>query len=126
MFLWSGNPWDLLAFFELQWTYTKDATIFLDYRDIMWLTQFLIAFYDDFKHARTSLLHRSPLASLENADAKLIFEETILKTLHLNGSSHSDTIVATSSNQRAPLKNHHQSRGKAETKFQTSDKAPIL
>jgi hypothetical protein len=58
------------------------------------------AIRDEFEHTRASLLHHSPLPSLESALSKLVSEETRFSTMKLQTS---EMVMATTSrNTRAP------------------------
>ncbi|CAL5380597.1 unnamed protein product [Camellia sinensis] len=74
--------WDQLALSEPPWDCTKDATLFTAYRDQQRLVQFLMALTPRFEPVRASLLHRTPLPTLEQAISELLSEETRFGTLH--------------------------------------------
>ncbi|GAV86741.1 hypothetical protein CFOL_v3_30167 [Cephalotus follicularis] len=87
--------WGLLAVSEPKWLCQEDQTLFTAYRDKLRLTQFLMAFKDDFEPTRASILNRQPLPSLDIALSKLIFEET--RRLSITSQQSSFIIAATSS-----------------------------
>lgn len=89
--------WDQLSLSEPEWSSIADAQKFTNYRDQQRLILFWMALTTDFEPVRASLLHRSPLPTLEQAISELPSEETRLGTLK---SQHLDTVLAT-----------HQSRG---------------
>jgi hypothetical protein len=68
--------WNQLALCEPEWRDKDDASDYIAYRDSLRLAKFLTAIRDEFEHTRASLLHRSPLPSLESALSELISEET--------------------------------------------------
>lgn len=73
--------WDQISLSEPSWTSTTDAALFADYRDQQRLIQFLMALTTDFEPVRASLLHRTPLPTLDQAISELLSEETRLGTL---------------------------------------------
>ena len=70
--------WDQLASSEPNWANPSDAEEFSQYRDQQHLIPFLMALIDEFEPVRASLLHRTPLPTLEQAVAELLLEETCL------------------------------------------------
>ncbi|GMP77189.1 hypothetical protein CsSME_00033547 [Camellia sinensis var. sinensis] len=74
--------WDQLALSEPPWPHTEDAALFTTYRDQQRLVQFLMALTPRFEPVRASLLHRTPLPTLEQAVSELLSEETRFGTLH--------------------------------------------
>ncbi|XP_077252465.1 uncharacterized protein LOC143891842 [Tasmannia lanceolata] len=66
--------WDELALMEPKWT--TGAELWYNYREEMWLVQFLMALQDDFETIRATILHRSPLPTVESALSELFAEET--------------------------------------------------
>jgi hypothetical protein len=68
--------WNQLSLCEPELINRTDASRYIAFRDSMHLVQFLIAIRDEFEHTQASLLHRSPLPSLESALSELISEET--------------------------------------------------
>ncbi|KAF7126974.1 hypothetical protein RHSIM_Rhsim11G0089400 [Rhododendron simsii] len=73
--------WDQLALPEPTWSCTADAKIFTSHRDQQRLIFFLMALTMDFEPIRGSLLHRSPLLTLEQAISELLSKETCLSSL---------------------------------------------
>ena len=84
--------WDQLTVLELDIKYAASAKLFSDYRDQQHLILFLMARTDDFEHVLATLLHHSPLSSLDQVIIELLFEETCLG---LCKTSSSDSILAT-------------------------------
>ncbi|KAF7145556.1 hypothetical protein RHSIM_Rhsim04G0107400 [Rhododendron simsii] len=84
--------WDQLALSEPEWSSTTDAQKFIGYRDQQRLILLLMALTIDFEPVRTSLLHRSPLPTLEEAISELLSEETRLSSLKPKSM---DTVLAT-------------------------------
>ncbi|KAK2990000.1 hypothetical protein RJ640_009738 [Escallonia rubra] len=68
--------WDQLELSEPSWTCSEDSAHFIVYRDHLRLIQFLISRSDAYESVQSSLLHRSPLPTLDNAVAELLYEET--------------------------------------------------
>ncbi|CAL5399137.1 unnamed protein product [Camellia sinensis] len=108
--------WDQLALSEPPWDCTKDAALFTTYRDQQRLVQFLMALTPRFEPVRASLLHRTPLPTLEQAISELLSEETRFGTLHPHPV---DSVLATpqirnspspSSPQKTPICNYCQNR----------------
>ncbi|GKU96661.1 hypothetical protein SLEP1_g9872 [Rubroshorea leprosula] len=71
-----------------------DIGKYIEYRDKMRLIQFLMALIDDFEPCRASLLHQSPLPTLDSAFSRLLSDETRLGLLK----PQRDTIVAATIN----------------------------
>ncbi|CAI0550535.1 unnamed protein product [Linum tenue] len=71
-------------------------------QDRVHLIQFLMDLHSDFEAVRASLLHRSPLPTLESAISELISEETRLGMLKLR---RSDMVLATTSSANKFCKN---------------------
>ena len=67
--------WDQLTSSELKFKHATSAKLFSDYRDQHFIL-FLMVLTNDFKHVRASLLHRSPLPTLDQANTELLSEET--------------------------------------------------
>ncbi|GFZ05934.1 hypothetical protein Acr_18g0001040 [Actinidia rufa] len=84
--------WDQLAPSEPKWLCAGDSTLFATYRDQQRLILFLMGLSDIYEPVRTSLLHRIPLPTLEQAISELLSEET---RLGLVSTSHVDTALAT-------------------------------
>ncbi|KAG5554787.1 hypothetical protein RHGRI_012369 [Rhododendron griersonianum] len=84
--------WDQLALYEPEWSSTTDAQKFIGYRDQQRLNLLLMALTIDFEPVRASLLHRSPLPTLEEAISELLSEETRLSSLKPKSM---DTALAT-------------------------------
>ncbi|XP_028111579.1 uncharacterized protein LOC114309901 [Camellia sinensis] len=76
------SVWDQLALSDPPWDCTKDAALFTTYRDQQRLVQFLMDLTPRFEPVRASLLHRTPLPTLEQAISELLSEETRFGTLH--------------------------------------------
>jgi hypothetical protein len=92
--------WNQLALCELEWRDKDDASDYIAFRDSLRLAEFLTAIRDEFEHTRASLLHRSPLPSLESALSELVSKETRFSTMKLHTS---EMVMATASrNTRAP------------------------
>ncbi|KAH7866524.1 hypothetical protein Vadar_021523 [Vaccinium darrowii] len=89
--------WDQLALSEPTWSCTIDAQRFTNHRDQQRLILFLMALTPDFEPVRASLLHRSPLPTLEQAISELLSEETRLGTIK---TPHQDTVLATLSSRK--------------------------
>lgn len=87
--------WDQLSLSEPAWNDATDAQKFSTYRDQQRLILFLMALTTDFEPVRASLLHRSPLPTLEQAISELLSEETRLGTLKTQH-QHLDTVLVTS------------------------------
>lgn len=83
--------WDQLSLSEPEWSSVVDAEKFTTYRDQQRLIFFLMALIIDFEPIRASLLHCSPLPTLEQAISELLSEETRLGTAK---SQHMDTVLA--------------------------------
>ena len=84
--------WDQLTSSEPDFTDDTNAKKFTTYRDRQRLVLFLMALTDNFEHVRASLLHRSPLPSLDQAVTELLSEETRLGP---RKPSTTDSILAT-------------------------------
>ncbi|GFS37407.1 hypothetical protein Acr_00g0051810 [Actinidia rufa] len=79
---WMSNTTvDQLALSEPEWSCITDIEKFTTYRDGQRLIPFLMALRDDFDPVCASLLHRSPLPTLEDAVSKLLSEKTCLGSL---------------------------------------------
>jgi hypothetical protein len=76
--------WNQLALCKLEWRDKDDASDYITFHDSLRLVEFLTAIRDEFENARASLLHRSPLSSVESALSKLILEKTRLSTMKLH------------------------------------------
>ena len=85
--------WDQLTPSEPQWVSDVDATLFATYRDQQRLILFLMGLTDAYEPVRASLLHRSPLPTLDQAISELLSEET---RLGLILTPHVDTALAAS------------------------------
>lgn len=79
--------WDQLALSEPAWKCTDDAASFATYQEHQQLITLLMALHDRYESVRASLLHRSPLPSLDGAVTELISEETRLGTKPHNTSA---------------------------------------
>lgn len=88
------------ALSEPEWKCAEDVQLFLKYQDSLRLTQFLMTLKDEFL---ASLLHRSPLPSLDSAVSKLISEEIRLQTLHLSIPGISRLMAATPCRQTSKI-----------------------
>ncbi|XP_028099643.1 uncharacterized protein LOC114299159 [Camellia sinensis] len=86
------SVWNQLAFSEPTWPHTNDTALFTTYRNQQRLVQFLMTLITHFEPVRTSLIHRAPLPTLEQAISKLLSKETHLSTLKTH---HVDSILAT-------------------------------
>jgi hypothetical protein len=86
--------WNQLALCEPEWRDKDDASDYITFRDSLRLTEFLTAIRDEFEHTRASLLHHSPLPSLESALSELVSEETRFSTMKLHTS---EMVMATAS-----------------------------
>ncbi len=64
--------WNQMSLCEPEWVNPVDASRYIAFRDSMRLVEFLTAIRDEFENTRASLLHRSPLPSLEGALSELI------------------------------------------------------
>ncbi|KAG5543282.1 hypothetical protein RHGRI_016128 [Rhododendron griersonianum] len=91
--------WDQLSLSEPAWNDATDAQKFTTYRDQQRLILLLMALTTDFEHHRASLLHHSPLPTLEQAISELLSEETRLGTLKTQH-QHLDTVPVTSQSTR--------------------------
>ena len=69
--------WNQLALTEL--TELKARGAYTAYREQQRLIQFLTAFHSDFKELRGSILHRSPLSSIDSVVSELLTEEIRLQ-----------------------------------------------
>ncbi|KAG9453992.1 hypothetical protein H6P81_006896 [Aristolochia fimbriata] len=69
----------------------KDTLLFQSYIDKVKLVQFLMALREDYESVCSSMLHRSPLPSVESALSELLSEENWLFTWGPLGSSICDT-----------------------------------
>jgi hypothetical protein len=76
--------WNLLALCEPEWRDKDEAFDYIAFRDNLHLVEFLTAIRDEFKNTRASLLHRSPLSSLESAFSELVSEETRFSIMKLH------------------------------------------
>ncbi|GFY84807.1 hypothetical protein Acr_03g0015810 [Actinidia rufa] len=86
------STWDQLAPSEPKWLCAGDFTLFATYRDQQRLILFLMGLFDIYEPVRTSLIHRIPLPTLEQAISELLSEKT---HLGLVSTSHVDTTLAT-------------------------------
>ncbi|KAK2981018.1 hypothetical protein RJ640_012177 [Escallonia rubra] len=68
--------WDQLELSEPSWTCSEDSARFIVYRDHLRLIQFFMSLTDAYESVQSSLLHWSPLPTLDNAVAELLYEET--------------------------------------------------
>ncbi|KAK3029010.1 hypothetical protein RJ639_038213 [Escallonia herrerae] len=68
--------WDQLKLSEPSWTCSEDLAHFIVYRDHLRLIQFLMSLTDAYESVQSSLLHQSPLPTLDNVVAELRYEET--------------------------------------------------
>ncbi|XP_077228383.1 uncharacterized protein LOC143861332 [Tasmannia lanceolata] len=67
--------WDELALMEPKWM--VDAELWYNYREEIRLVQFLMALQDDFETIHATILHRSPLPTVDSALSELLAEETL-------------------------------------------------
>ncbi|KAG9441380.1 hypothetical protein H6P81_017234 [Aristolochia fimbriata] len=91
--------WDQLAVMDPQFEYEVDTIIFQKYIEEAYLVQFFMALRDEYDLIRSSMLHKTPLPSVESILLALLAEETRRLTRgplspSLGGI---DTIFATSS-----------------------------
>ena len=96
--------WDQLTSFEPEFTDATNANKFFSYRDRQRLVLFLMDLIDDFEHVRASLLHRSPLPTLNQAVTELLSKETRLGP---HKTSSTDNVLATT--RRSQSKGHYHS-----------------
>jgi hypothetical protein len=68
--------WDQLALTEL--AELKACSAYIDHREQQWLIQFLTAVRSDFEGFRGSILHRSPLPSVNSVVSELLAKEICL------------------------------------------------
>ncbi|KAK2994175.1 hypothetical protein RJ640_018160 [Escallonia rubra] len=68
--------WDQLELSKPSWTCSEDSAHFIVYRDHLRFITFLTSRTDAYESVRSSLLHQSPLPTLDNAVAELLSEET--------------------------------------------------
>jgi hypothetical protein len=89
--------WDQLALTES--TELKACGIYIDRREEQRLVQFLTALRSDFKGLRDSILHRSPLPSIDSVVSELLAKEIHLQSYSEKGilSAFSSFILAVSS-----------------------------
>jgi hypothetical protein len=92
--------WNQLALCEPKWRDKDDASDYIAFRDSLRLAKFLTAIQDEFENTWASLLHRSPLPSLESALSELVSEETRFSTMKLHTS---EMVMATASSIRVHL-----------------------
>ncbi|XP_028096338.1 uncharacterized protein LOC114296247 [Camellia sinensis] len=83
--------WDQLALMEPSDLQLLDS--YIKYREKQHLVQFLMALCDQFEPLRGTILHRSPLPSMDGAVRELIAEETRFKVAH--GTPASQSVFAT-------------------------------
>ena len=77
------DPWDQLALTELNELNVCGA--YVAHREEQRLVQFLMALHSDFEGLRSSILHCSPLPSVDLVVSELLVEETRLKSLSEKG-----------------------------------------
>ncbi|KAG9454499.1 hypothetical protein H6P81_007403 [Aristolochia fimbriata] len=68
--------WDQLAAMDPQFKYEEDTVIFQKYIEEAHLVQFLMALRDEYDSIRSSVLHMSPLPSVESAFSGVVSQET--------------------------------------------------
>jgi hypothetical protein len=78
--------WNQLALCEPEWKDKDDASNYIAFYDSLRSVEFLTAIWDEFENTRASLLHYSPLSSLESAISELVLEETRFSTMKLHTS----------------------------------------
>jgi hypothetical protein len=86
--------WNQLALCALEWRDKDDASGYITFHDSLHLAEFLTTIWDEFENTRASLLHRSPLPSLESVLSELVSEETQFSTMKLHTSK---MVTATAS-----------------------------
>ncbi|KAG9447270.1 hypothetical protein H6P81_013398 [Aristolochia fimbriata] len=64
--------WDQLAAMDPQFKYEEDTVIFQKYIEEAHLVQFFMALHDEYDSIRSSMLHTSPLPSVESALSELL------------------------------------------------------
>ncbi|KAK4485459.1 hypothetical protein RD792_008100 [Penstemon davidsonii] len=101
-----SNLWDQLALTEP--TDLRGNSSFITYREEQRLVQFFMALRNDFEGIRGSILHRSPLPSVDSVVSELLAEETRLKSHSGKGllPSPSASVLAVPS--RPPANNRNQ------------------
>ncbi|KAK4478679.1 hypothetical protein RD792_014172 [Penstemon davidsonii] len=101
-----SNLWDQLALTEPM--DLRGNSSFITYREEQRLVQFLMALRNDFEGIRGSILHRSPLPSVDSVVSELLAEETRLKSHSGKGllPSPSASVLAVPS--RPPANNRNQ------------------
>ncbi|XP_026459664.1 uncharacterized protein LOC113360346 [Papaver somniferum] len=94
--------WNQLELMEPKWT--ADTKIWQKYREDSRLVQLLMALIDEFETVRASILHRSPLPTVETALSELITEETRkrVRTCTVSPSTSSANASQVSTSQTAP------------------------
>ncbi|KAG9449358.1 hypothetical protein H6P81_009323 [Aristolochia fimbriata] len=68
--------WDQLAIMDPKFEHEVDIIIFRKYIEEAHLVQFFMALRDEYESIRLSMLHKTPLPSVESALSKLLIEET--------------------------------------------------
>ena len=99
--------WDELALTES--TGLKECKDYITYREEQRLVQFLMALRSDFEGLRGSILHRTPLPSVDSVVSELVAEETRLKSLagEIFLPSSSTSVLAVPS--QLPMQNQNKS-----------------
>jgi hypothetical protein len=97
------NLWNQLALTEL--TELKAYGAYIERREQQRLVQFLIALHSDFEGLRGSILHCSPLPSVDSVVSELLAEEIHLQSYSEKGilSASNPSVLAVPSK---PLSNH--------------------
>jgi len=95
--------WDQLALTES--AELKACGAYIERREQQWLVQFLTAFCNDFEGLRGSILHRSPLSSVDSVISELMTEEICLQSYSEKGilSVSNPSVLAVPSK---PFSNH--------------------
>jgi hypothetical protein len=70
--------WDQLALTES--VELKACGAYIEHREHQWLVKFLTALRNDFEGLRGSILHRSPLSSVDSVVSELLTEEIHLQS----------------------------------------------
>ena len=100
--------WDQLALME-----SSELRAFAPYiasREKQRLVQFLMALRDDFEGLRGSILHRSPLPSVDSVVHELLAEEIRLKTQSGKGILPDPNLFVLATSFRPPSNNQNKSR----------------
>jgi len=95
--------WDQLALTKS--TELKACGAYIERKEQQWLVQFLTALRSDFEGLRGSILHRSPLPSVDSVVSELLAEEIRLQSYSEKGilSASNPSVLAVPSK---PFSNH--------------------